>query len=278
MRILFLGDIVGKPGVNLVRRALPGIRYRERLDFVVANAENAADGSGLLVKQFRQLRQSGVDLITMGDHVYKRREIIPLMDEEQAICRPANFPEGAPGKEFGLGAAANGVTVASFVLLGRTFMRPAECPYRTADRILAQLAGRAACVIVDIHAEATADKYLLAHYLKGRVAAIFGTHTHVPTADEQIFPGGTAFICDVGMCGPYSSILGRSVEHVLKTAVSFVPHNFNVATDDVRLSGAIVDVEPKTGRASSIRRFLLFERDAGMPPPDLELTPVPPRM
>jgi metallophosphoesterase (TIGR00282 family) len=277
MRILFLGDIVGKPGVNLVRRALPGIRHRERLDYVVANAENAADGSGLLTKQYRQLRQAGVDLITMGDHVYKRREIIPVLDEEQAICRPANFPEGAPGKEFALGQAANGVNIACFVLLGRTFMRPAECPYRTADRILAHLTGRAACVIVDMHAEATADKYLLAHYLKGRVAAIFGTHTHVPTADEQIFPQGTAFISDVGMCGPYSSILGRSVDNVLATAVSFVPHNFNVATDDVRLAGAIVEVDPSTGRAHSIKRFLLTEREAGTPPPDLE-TPLPPRM
>jgi 2',3'-cyclic-nucleotide 2'-phosphodiesterase len=266
MRILFLGDIVGKPGVNLVRRALPGIRATEGLDFVVANAENAADGSGLVVKQYRQLRQAGVDLITMGDHVYKKREIIPVLEEDQAICRPANFPDGAPGKEYALGATADGVTVAAFTVLGRTFMRPAECPYRAADRVLAQLAGRATCVIVDIHAEATADKYLFAHYLKGRVAAILGTHTHVATADEQIFPGGTAFICDVGMCGPYSSILGRSVEHVLATAVTFVPHNFNVASEDVRLAGAVVDVDVATGRATAIRRFLLAEKDTGAAP------------
>ncbi len=275
MHILFLGDIVGKPGVNLVRRALPGIRARESLDFVVANAENAADGSGLTVKQYRQLRQAGVDLITMGDHIYKKREIIPVLEEDQAICRPANFPEGAPGKEYALGVTAGGVTVAAFTVLGRTFMRPAECPYRAADRVLAQLAGRASCVIVDMHAEATADKYLLVHYLKGRVAAVLGTHTHVQTADEQIFPGGTAFICDVGMCGPYSSILGRSVEHVLATAVTFVPHNFNVASEDVRLSGAVIDVDVATGRATAIRRFLLAEKDAGPPAPELQLTPAP---
>jgi 2',3'-cyclic-nucleotide 2'-phosphodiesterase len=270
MRILFLGDIVGKPGLNLVRRALPGVRVKEGIDFVVANAENAADGSGLVVKQYRQLRQAGIDLITMGDHVYKKREIIPVLEEDPAICRPANFPEGAPGREFALGATADGTTVAACILLGRTFMRPAECPYRTADRVLAQLQGKAACVIVDIHAEATADKYLLAHYLKGRVAAILGTHTHVATADEQIFPGGTAFICDVGMCGPYSSILGRSVEHVLATAVTFVPHNFNVASDDVRLAGAIVDVDVPTGRATAIRRFLLKESEAGPSLPSLQ--------
>jgi 2',3'-cyclic-nucleotide 2'-phosphodiesterase len=273
MRILFLGDIVGRPGVNLVRQALPSIRLKERIDCVIANAENAADGSGLTVKQYRQLRQVGVDLITMGDHVYKKREILPVLDEDQAICRPANFPEGAPGKEFALGAV-NGVHVAAFVVLGRTFMRPAECPYRTADRVLERLAGRAAIAIVDMHAEATADKYLLAHYLKGRVAAIFGTHTHVPTADEQIFPGGTAFICDVGMCGPYTSILGRDVDNVLAAAVSFVPHAFNVATDDVRLSGAIVDVDETTGRANSIRRFVFTEKDAGGLP-SLSLTPAP---
>jgi metallophosphoesterase (TIGR00282 family) len=270
MRILFLGDIVGKPGLNLVRRALPGVRVKEGIDFVVANAENAADGSGLVVKQYRQLRQAGIDLITMGDHVYKKREIIPVLEEDAAICRPANFPEGAPGREYALGVTADGTTVAACILLGRTFMRPAECPYRTADRVLAQLQGKAACVIVDIHAEATADKYLLAHYLKGRVAAILGTHTHVATADEQIFPGGTAFICDVGMCGPYSSILGRSVEHVLATAVTFVPHNFNVASEDVRLAGAIVDVDVPTGRATAIRRFLFKESEAGPSLPPLQ--------
>ena len=274
MRILFLGDIVGKPGVNLVRRALPSIRQKEAIDFVVANAENAADGSGLTVKQFHQLRQAGIDLMTMGDHIYKKREIIPLLNQDPAICRPANFPDGAPGKEFALGAA-KGVQIAAVVLLGRTFMRPAECPYRTADRVLAQLAGRAGIVIVDMHAEATADKYLLAHYLKGRVTAIFGTHTHVPTADEQIFPGGTAFICDVGMCGPYTSILGRDIDNVLAAAVSFVPHSFNVATDDVRLSGAIIDVDANNGRAVAIRRFVFAEKDAAAGLPPLAITPAP---
>jgi 2',3'-cyclic-nucleotide 2'-phosphodiesterase len=275
MRILFLGDIVGKPGVNLVRRALPTIRQQHNIHFVVANAENAADGSGLLVRQYRQLRAAGVDLITMGDHVYKKREIIPILNDDPAICRPANFPDGAPGREFALAPSSDGTPVAAITIMGRTYMRPVECPYQTADRVLSQVGKRAAVVIVDVHAEATADKYLLAHYLKGRVAAIFGTHTHVATADEQIFPGGTAFICDVGMCGPYASILGRSVENVLAAAVTFVPHAFHVASDDVRLSGAVVEVDPATGRASAIQRFHFLEIAAGHSLPPLAPTPPP---
>jgi metallophosphoesterase (TIGR00282 family) len=259
MRILFLGDIVGRPGVDLIRTWLGVVREREGVDFVIANAENAADGSGLGSKQFRVLRQAGVDLVTLGDHVYKKREIIATLEKEQAICRPANFPEGTPGREFALGAARDGTRVAVFSLLGRTFMRPAECPYRAADRVLASLAGQADCVVVDMHAEATADKYLMGHYLKGRVAAVLGTHTHVPTADEQILPGGTAFICDVGMTGPYDSILGRRVDRVLSTAVSFVPSSFDVALGDVRLAGALVEVQSETGRATAIRRVMLGE-------------------
>ena len=257
MRFLFLGDIVGKPGLAFVKRALAGVRAREGIDLVVANAENVADGSGMIAKHFRQLRQAGVDMITMGDHVYKKREIIPTLEQEETICRPANFPDGAPGRDFALGLAQAGTRMAAFTLLGRTFMRPVECPFRAADRVLAQLQGLADCVVVDIHAEATADKYLIAHHLKGRVAAVLGTHTHVPTADEQVLPGGTAFICDVGMTGPYESILGRRIDRVLSTALTFVPTSFDVATGDVRMCGAVVEVDPATNRATAIRRFTL---------------------
>lgn len=259
MRILFLGDIVGKPGVMFVKRALGLVRARYEVDCVIANAENAADGSGLTAKGYRQLRDAGVDLITLGDHVYKKREIIPVLEAEERICRPANFPSGAPGREFARLQLADGTTIAAICLLGRTFMRPVECPYRTADRLLTELQSQAQLVIVDIHAEATADKYLMAHHLKGRVAAVLGTHTHVPTADEQIFPGGTAFICDVGMTGPYDSILGRRVDRVLSTAVTFVPSSFDVATGDPRLSGALVDVDTAVRQATQIRRLHLTE-------------------
>jgi metallophosphoesterase (TIGR00282 family) len=257
MRILFLGDIVGKPGVAFVKKALPSVIAHENLDLVIANAENAADGSGLTPKDFARLRAAGIDLVTLGDHVYKKKDIIATLETDEHICKPANFPPGAPGRDIALAAARDGTLVAAFCLLGRTFMRPADCPYRAADRLLAELAGRTRCIVVDIHAEATGDKYLMAHHLKGRVSAVLGTHTHVPTADEQILPGGTAFICDVGMTGPYDSVLGRRVDRVLTTAVTFVPTPFDVATEDPRLGGVIVDIDPTTGQASAIRRVMI---------------------
>jgi metallophosphoesterase (TIGR00282 family) len=259
MRILFLGDIVGQPGVAFVKRALPALVAREGIDLVIANAENAADGSGLTPGLYRQLRAAGVDLITLGDHAYKKMAIAPTLESEERVCKPANFPPEAPGRDYALAVARDGTSVAAFCLLGRTFMRPVDCPFRAADRVLAELGDRARCVIVDMHAEATADKYLMGHHLKGRVSAVLGTHTHVPTADEQILPGGTAFISDVGMTGPYDSILGRRVDRVLSTAVTFIPSAFDVATGDPRLGGAIVDVEPSSGKATAIRRVMVDE-------------------
>jgi metallophosphoesterase (TIGR00282 family) len=259
MRVLFLGDIVGKPGVVFLRKALPVLIAHEKIDLVIANAENATDGSGLTPKDFRRIREGGVDLVTLGDHVYRKKDIIPTLEQDEHVCKPANLPLGAPGRDFAIGAARDGTVVAAFCLLGRTYMRPADCPYRAADRVLTELAGIARCVVVDIHAEATADKYLMAHYLKGRVSAVLGTHTHVPTADEQILPGGTAFISDVGMTGPYDSILGRKIDRVLSTAVTFVPSAFDVATDDPRLGGAIIEVDAATGQATGIRRLVLDE-------------------
>jgi metallophosphoesterase (TIGR00282 family) len=261
MRILFIGDIVGPPGVTFLRQALPRVVAREAIDLVVANAENAVNGSGLTPNVYRRLREAGVDLVTLGDHIYKKSEIIPTLEKDERVCRPANFPPDAPGREWVLAPARDGTLVAAFCLLGRTFMRAVDCPFRAADRVLGELAGRAACVVVDMHAEATADKYLMGHHLKGRVSAVLGTHTHVPTADEQVLPGGTAFISDVGMTGPYDSILGRRIDRVLSTTVTFVPSNFEVATGDPRLAGAVVDVEPATGRATAIRRLMVTEAD-----------------
>jgi metallophosphoesterase (TIGR00282 family) len=259
MRILFLGDIVGKPGMAFVKRALPLVVTREGIDLVIANAENATDGSGLTPKDYRRIREAGVDLITLGDHVYRKKDIIPTLEQDEHICKPANFPVGAPGRNYALTTARNGTPVATFCLLGRTYMRPTECPYQAADRVLSELAERARCIVVDMHAEATADKYLMAHYLNGRVSAVLGTHTHVPTADEQILPGGTAFVSDVGMTGPYDSILGRRIDRVLSTAVTFVPSPFDVATGDPRLGAAVVEIDPTTGRALSIRRLPVNE-------------------
>jgi 2',3'-cyclic-nucleotide 2'-phosphodiesterase len=262
MRILFLGDIVGPPGVDLVRTALPGLRAREEIDCVVANAENASAGSGMTPRTYRQLRQAGIDLVTMGDHIYKKLEIVSVLEEDAHICKPANFPPEAPGRRFVLMQLASGVSVAAFCLLGRTYMRPVDCPFKAADAVLAELADKAKIIVVDIHAEATADKYLLAHHLKGRVTAVLGTHTHVPTADEHIMPGGTAFQCDVGMCGPYDSILGRRIDRVLFTTTTFVPSAFDVATGDPRLAGAVVDVDEGTGQATAIRRIMVDDKAA----------------
>jgi metallophosphoesterase (TIGR00282 family) len=263
MRVLFIGDIVGRPGVVLVKQAVPFLRSKRGIDLVVANAENASGGSGCQPSAYRQLREAGVDLVTLGDHIYKKQEIISVLEQDERICKPANYPASAPGRTYAVAPTADGTPVAVVSLLGRTFMRPVDCPYTAVDRVLAELDGRVKCVVVDAHAEATADKYLLAHYLKGRVAAVFGTHTHVPTADEQILPGGTAFICDVGMTGPYAGILGRRVDPVLSASVTFLPLPFEVATDDVRLGGAIVDLDPATGRATAIERLVLAEAEVG---------------
>jgi metallophosphoesterase (TIGR00282 family) len=260
MRILFIGDIVGPPGVAIVRDAVPRLIAREGLDLVIANAENAHNGTGLTPALYRKIREAGVDLITLGDHVYKKMDIVGILENDDRICKPANFPPDAPGREFAIALARDGTPVAVFCVLGRTFMRAVDCPFRAADRVLQAIGNPAGCIIVDVHAEATADKYLLGHYLKGRVSAVLGTHTHVPTADEQILTGGTAFICDVGMTGPYDSILGRRVDRVLSTTVTFVPSAFDVATGDPRLAGAIVDVDSATGRATAIRRLMLDEK------------------
>jgi metallophosphoesterase (TIGR00282 family) len=280
MKLLFVGDIVGTPGVDFVQRALPVLRKVEGIDLVIANAENAAAGSGLTAKLYRKLRNAGVDLITLGDHIYRKAEIIATLQHEERVCKPANFPPEAPGREYALATLPDGTAVAALCVLGRQFMRPVDCPFRALDRVLQTLEGKARCIVVDAHAEATAEKYLLGHYLKGRVSAVLGTHTHVPTADEQVLPGGTAFISDVGMTGPYDSVLGRRIDRVLTTTVTFVPTMFDVAEGDPRLGGAIVDIDAATGRATAIRRLMLDEKglEAMRPAPAEPKPALPPVM
>ncbi len=262
MRLLLIGDIVGKPGRHIVLKALPGLRIEHKLDFVVANAENAAGGSGLTPAIYHELVAGGVDCITMGDHVYRRREIYSVLESEPRIVRPANFPDDAPGRRFTVLSTRDHHQVAVFNLLGRIFMPPVDCPFQAADQVLAQLPADVKCILVDVHAEATSDKQLVGRYLDGRVSAVLGTHTHVPTADEQLLPGGTAFQCDVGMAGPHDSILGRRTDRVLETSRTFRPTHFEVAKGDVRLHGTIVDVDPTTGRAVGIRRLVIDQTDA----------------
>jgi metallophosphoesterase (TIGR00282 family) len=262
MRILFIGDIVGKPGERIVTRSLAGLRKRENLDLVIANAENAADGSGLAPSIYRRLVAAGVDCITLGDHIYRRSEIVGVLNSEPNIVRPANFPDKAPGKTWCLVTAADGTQVAVVSLLGRVFMRPVDCPWSAVDRVLAEIPAEIKVRFIDFHAEATSDKQLMGRHLDGRVTAVLGTHTHVTTADEQIFPGGTAFQCDVGMTGPHNSILGRRIDRVMETTLTFQPTQFDVATGDVRLSGSIIDVDPATGLTTAIRRLVVTEAEA----------------
>jgi metallophosphoesterase (TIGR00282 family) len=261
MRILLIGDIVGKPGRQIVVAALPGLIAHEHLDLVIANGENAAGGSGITPSIYEELLGAGVDVVTLGDHIYRRAEIEPVLRSKTNIVKPANFPAEAPGREVAIATARNGVQVAVLSLLGRVFMRPVDCPFKAADRVLAGVAEDVRVRIVDFHAEATSDKQLLGRYLDGRVSAVLGTHTHVATADEQVLSGGTAFQCDVGMTGPYDSILGRRVDRVLETTLTFNPTHFEVATGDIRLSGSIVDIDPATGRATAVRRLMLREAD-----------------
>ncbi len=262
MRLLLIGDIVGKPGRKIVQRALRGLIAREGLDFVVANGENSAAGSGITPDIYRELVEAGVDCVTLGDHIYKRREIFSVLAERPNIVKPANYPPRAPGRTFAVVPARDGSQVAVVSLLGRVFMRPVDCPWSAVDRVLAELPPDVKTIVVDFHAEATSDKQLMGRYLDGRVSAVLGTHTHVATADEEVLPGGTAFQCDVGMTGPHRSILGREIARVLETTLTFNPTQFDVAADDVRLCGTIVDVDAATGRATAIRRVRIDQAEA----------------
>ncbi len=255
MRILFLGDLVGKPGYSAVLKHAESVRKKHAIDAIIVNAENASDGSGLMPRQYKRLIEVGVDVITMGDHIYRCSDLIPTLLNSDRIVRPANFPAGASGKAWTVVETAAG-PIGVVSLLGRVYMRPVDCPFDAADQALAAISGQAKHIVVDVHAEATSDKQVLARYLDGKVTAVLGTHTHVPTADALVLPGGTAFQCDVGMCGPYESIIGRDIKRVMQTTRTFEPCHFHVATRDVRLCGAIVDSKA-SGQATSIQRFEL---------------------
>ncbi|MFK8111598.1 MAG: YmdB family metallophosphoesterase [Rubripirellula sp.] len=260
MRILFLGDIVGKPGYSAVIKHAESLRAEHKLDALVVNAENASDGSGLMPRQYKRLIESGVDAITLGDHIYRCKDIIPTLEQSTRIVKPANYPGDASGRTWTMVETSKG-PLGVISLMGRVYMRPVDCPFEAADRALEEIGDSTNHILVDVHAEATSDKQVLARYLDGKVTAVLGTHTHVPTADACVLPGKTAFQCDVGMCGPYESIIGRDIKRVMKTTRTFEPCHFHVATRDVRLCGALVDSN-KDGKASKIKRFELKIEDA----------------
>lgn len=259
MRLLFIGDIVGKPGRDVATRAVPLLIAARKLDLVIANAENAAGGSGLTPDIYRDLVAAGVDAITLGDHIYRRREIIPILHREANIVRPANMPADAPGRAWTTVTARDGTLVGVFSLLGQLYMKPIDSPFEAANRVLAAMPSDVRVRFLDFHAEATGEAQLMGRHLDGRVSAVLGTHTHVPTADECILPGGTAFQCDVGMTGPFDSILGRRIDRVLETRLTANPTAFDVATEDVRLCGSIVEIDAETGKATAIERLCVRE-------------------
>lgn len=256
MKILFLGDIVGRPGRDILSRQLGGFRKEYGIDLCVANGENAAGGSGITPTTGGEIFGAGVDVITTGDHIWKRKESRQYLNDNSNVLRPANMPEEAPGSGHTIVNAGDGTEVGVINVQGRTFMSPTDCPFHAVERSLKALSERVRIIVVDIHAEATSDKMAMGRFLDGRVTAVLGTHTHVQTADEQVFPGGTAYITDVGMVGPYESILGRCVESVVSAFSTQLPTRFEVATGDVRMGGVFVEADPATGKALSIERVM----------------------
>jgi metallophosphoesterase (TIGR00282 family) len=250
MRILAIGDVVGKPGRRAVAALVPGLRRELGIDAVIANGENAAAGRGLTGKTAQDLFDAGVDVITSGNHIWAQQEIVSVIEKDDRILRPANYPEGAPGRGL---TSIGRLTVMN--LMGRTFMYEIDDPFRTAERLLEGVEP-GQIIFVDMHAEATSEKIALAWYLDGRVAAVFGTHTHVPTADQRILPKGTAFVCDLGMCGPRDSIIGVEPEPVLRKFLTGMPARFSVAERSpvVTFNAVLIDIDGTTGRARSIER------------------------
>lgn len=256
MKILFVGDIVGQPGRRAVRTLVPKLRLRHGVDFVIANGENAAGGNGITPAVAEEIFESGVDVITSGDHVWDQKEVLTLLDKEPRFLRPANYPADVPGKGWGVFEKEGLPPVAVLNLQGRTFLPAHENPFRLAQQEVLSLRSRARVVVVDFHAEATSEKIAMGRMLDGLVSAVLGTHTHVPTADEQIFPGGTAFISDAGFTGPQDSVLGREIEPVIRRFLTGMPQRFEVAKGRTALHGVLLEVDEATGKALSIVRVM----------------------
>ncbi len=256
MRILFVGDIFGSPGRKALADHLDDIVSTRQIDLVIANGENAAAGFGITPRLADELFRLGVEVITTGNHAWDKKEVVEYFAREPRLLRPANFPQ-APGGGVYCGRSRAGVPYAALHLMGRIFMAPLDCPFRTAEAELARLPAECRIRIVDFHAEATSEKQAFGWFLDGRATAVIGTHTHVPTADERVLPGGTAFITDVGMTGPYESVIGVDRQIALRRFLTQMPARYEPAQGDVRLSAVIIDADEATGRARSIERYML---------------------
>jgi len=254
MKILFIGDIVGSPGRQLVADHLADVVAQEYADLVIANGENSAAGFGITPRLAEELLGQGIDVITGGNHIWDRKELLDYIPGEPRLLRPANFPEGTPGWGIYVGTARTGVRYAVITLQGRVFMGSSDDPFRAADRLLATLGADVKTIVVDFHAETTSEKQALGWYLDGRVSAVLGTHTHVATADERILPGGTAYLTDVGMTGPHDGVIGMDRAAVLRRFLDGLPARFEVATGNAQMNCVWIEVDSSTGRAISIER------------------------
>jgi hypothetical protein len=254
VKLLFIADIVGQPGRRAVKELVPRLRQEHRVSVVVANGENSAGGSGITPNTAKEIFEAGVDIITCGDHLWDQKEVMGLLEGERRFVRPLNYPAGTPGQGSTLFEAPGLPPVAVLNLQGRTFMPAIENPFHAALAEVQRLRLKTKVILVDFHAEATSEKVALARMLDGQVSAVIGTHTHVQTADEQIFPGGTAFLCDGGFTGPHESVIGREIEPIIRRFMTNMPQKFEVAKERVRLQGAVVEIDELTGHAKSIQR------------------------
>lgn len=279
LTVLFLGDIVGEPGRNAVIARLPELREQHAIDFIVVNGENAAGGRGITAKITIDLLRAGVAVVTTGDHVWDQKDILTFIDTEPRLLRPVNYPAGAPGNGSIVLETAKG-KIGVINVQCRTFMQPIlDNPFHAMEATVGKMREETPNIVVDVHGETTSEKIAMGRFLDGKVSAVLGTHTHVQTADEQILPGGTAFLCDAGMCGPVNSILGRAVEPIMSRFVSNLPASFPVAAGEVRLHGALIKIDEKTGRALNIARVDEAgpAQQASEPEPkvDIEHSPTP---
>jgi hypothetical protein len=273
LKILFLGDIVGEPGRKAVIETVPMLKKEREIDFVVVNGENAANGRGITPKITIDLLRAGISVITTGDHIWDQKEILPFIDTEPRLLRPVNYPEKTPGQGSIVLETSKG-KIGVINVQGRTFMQPIlENPFRIMNDVVTKMRGETNVIFVDVHAETTSEKIAMGRFLDGRVSAVIGTHTHTQTADEQVFPGGTAFLCDAGMCGPSESVLGRDIEPIVARFITNLPVNFPVAKGHVKLHGALIEIDETTGRALRIERIALPYVPPPPPPPSVAAQP-----
>ena len=262
MKILFIGDIIGSPGRMALRELLPDFISRKKIDFVIANCENAAAGFGVTRKNMEELFSYHIDVLTSGNHIWNKKEVLEFIGDYDRLLRPANYPSATPGAGSVLVPLENGEYVGVLNLAGRIFMQPIDCPFVAAKNKVAELREKTKIIIVDIHAEATSEKKALGWYLDGQVSAVLGTHTHVQTADEEVLPQGTAYISDAGMTGPFDSVIGIKKEIIIEKFLNQMPNKFDLAKDDIRMQGVMMNIDADSGKAKSIERVSVKLKDS----------------